>query len=208
MNLLSTIGTLFTLIALTFSTSSIAPNSGSSPGGFNLFLPNMSVGVDAHRTQRVSIIERALALVNYENIAVAGETTDVYAGYFDVDDLETWLRDGAIVQTAEIQGRPVDEVREEWDSAGITFLGPSILNTFDHVWFIDARGGISFLPVPIIPPPGGDPPTYDNMQQVLDSAGNSLSIGAFSDTSYWTPPAGELVPPERWGDEEYLIELP
>jgi hypothetical protein len=115
-----------------------------------------------------------------------------------VDALETWLSDGAIAQAADIQGRPAAEVRQEWEAAGITFLGPTILNNYDDVWFVHARGGISCLPGPIIPPPGGVLPTYDNIYSVLDNNGMATMIGNLSDLSYWTPPLGDLIYSESW----------
>ena len=114
-----------------------------------------------------------------------------------MDALETWLSDGAIAQTADIQGRPAAEVRQEWEAAGITSLDPTILNNYDDVWFVHARGGLSCLPGPGTPPPGGVLPTYDNIFSVLDTNGGMMR-GNLTDFTYYTPPLGDLIYSESW----------
>ena len=174
-------------------TSSRAPSQSSQT-----FLPSVGVRANRSRPQPDWITDRALSLMNHNCSGVPGETTNIYAVHTPVDALETWLSDGAIAQTADIQGRPAAEVRQEWEAAGITFLDPTILNNYDDVWFVHARGGLSCLPGPIIPPPGGVLPTYDNIYSVLDTTGGSLMSGNLSDLSYWTPPLGDLIYSESW----------
>lgn len=163
-----------------------------------VFLPNVSVRANQSQLQLDWITDYALSLVSYNCSVVPGDTTSIYAVHTSVDALETWLSDGAITLAADIQGRPVDEVRQEWEAAGITFLGPTLLNNYDDVWFVHARGGISCLPGPGTPPPGGVLPTYDNIYSVLDTTGGSLMSGNLSDLSYWTPPLGDLIYSESW----------
>lgn len=180
----------------------------SSTGTSKVFVPSVSIGSEIPSVQLISVIEHAMTLVDYQSMAVPGETTNVYVAHGPVAALETWLRDAAITQAADIQGRPIAEVRQEWDQAGITYLPNHILNNYEEIWFIDLRGGIRYVPGPITPPPGGVLPVYDNVHQVLDDTGVSLGLGTFSATSYWTPPFGELVLPGHWQDDEYMISIP
>ena len=172
--------------------SSRAPSQSSQT-----FLPSVGVRANRSRPQPDWITDRALSLMNHNCSGVPGETTNIYAVHTPVDALETWLSDGAIAQTADIQGRPAAEVRQEWEAAGITFLGPTILNNYDDVWFVHARGGLSCLPGPGTPPPGGVLPTYDNIFSVLDTNGGMMR-GNLTDFTYYTPPLGDLIYSESW----------
>ena len=161
------------------------------------YLPDVGVRANRSQLQPDWITDYALSLVNYNCSGVPGDTTNIYAIHTSVDALETWLSDGAIAQTADIQGRPAAEVRQEWEAAGITFLGPTILNNYDDVWFVHARGGLSCLPGPGTPPPGGVLPTYDNIFSVLDTNGGMMR-GNLTDFTYYTPPLGDLIYSESW----------
>lgn len=166
--------------------------------GLRIFLPSVGVGADQSQLRFGWLVDRSLAQVDSQCSTVPGETTDIYARFGPVDSLETWLRDAAITQAAVGQGRPVDEVRQEWDASGLTFLPPSVLNHQGSVWFIDTREGIRCLPGPMTPPPGGVLPVYNNIYMLLDAEGSSLGMGAFSELSYWTPPFGELIHSVHW----------
>lgn len=168
--------------------------------GLRTFLPSVGIRADQSQIRSGWIIDRALAMVDHDCTTVPGETTHIYARFGAVDALETWLRDAAIAQTADIQGRPVAEVRQEWDASGMTFLQPGVLNSYDNVWFLDVREGMRCVPGPMTPPPGGVLPVYKGIYALLDASGNSLLSGMFSDDflSYLAPPYGELIHSEYW----------
>lgn len=204
------ISLIFLLLIMVPGANAVPQNSGTpkeveSETGPNtpsqsslVFLPNVGVRANRLPLQPDWITDYALSLMNPDCSGVPGETTNIYAVHTSVDALETWLSDGAIAQTADIQGRPADEVRQEWEAAGITSLDPLLLNNYVDVWFVHARGGISCLPGPGTPPPGGVLPTYDNIFSVMDTNGEGMMLGNLTDFSYYTPPLGDLIYSESW----------
>lgn len=164
----------------------------------------------ASDTTRVSVVERALAAVEAETMT---SSSQLFVAHVTSAELDAWLRNSEIATAANIEARPEEAVRKDWDEAGIHAIPNPVLAGDSMVWVVEIRGirhqpprgGVEITPAPGTPTP--EPFYYDNVFVILDAAGVVIGQGAFEDVAS-VAPLGAQVSPDDMFNEEYMVEMP